>query len=339
MAKSEKRPSRLGRGLSSLMNTPVAVDTPSRPKGSPPDSEGSTSGSEREVGIDAAGSPDVPRGTPTNADGLARIGLDHIEANRHQPRQSFSDASLQELADSIRIHGVMQPVIVRRAPGTVSDRYELVAGERRWRAASLAGLETIPAIVRETGDQESAEWALIENLQREDLNPIERAEAFRQLSERFGLAHDQVAERVGLDRSTVTNLLRLLKLALDVRQLIADGLISMGHARALAGLTDPEIQTKLAAQIVREGWSVRQTEAAVRRAGQESTTAPSPSSSTPTNKSAWLTDLERQIGEQLGTKVAIRPGRKKNTGSVTIEYHTLDAFDGLLERLGVQSEQ
>ena len=229
----------------------------------------------------------------------------------------------------------MQPVVVRLAG---EGAYHLVAGERRWRAAKIAGLGKIPAIVREIDEQESAEWALIENLQREDLNPIERAEAFQKLVNRYEMAHETVAERVGLERSTVTNLIRLLKLEPGVRQLVADGLITMGHARALLGVAEPGRQRQIAEQVVREGWSVRQTEAAVRQ-GDQTTDTPVAAGKTATPiKSAWIKDLERQVQDQLGMRVAIKTGRKKGSGAVTISYTNLDEFDGLMERMGVKTE-
>lgn len=233
----------------------------------------------------------------------------------------------------------MQPIVVRAA-GEASGRFELVAGERRWRAAKIAGLEQIPALVRDLDDQQLAEWALIENLQREDLNPIERAEAFARLGGQFAMSHEQIATRVGLDRSTVSNLLRLLTLAEPVQQLLRDDLLSMGQARALVGVADAGQQKSLAKQAVREGLSVRAVEQAARRlalaAGKGDASTPAAVPMTP--RSTHFKDLEQQIGEQIGTRVAIRTGRKKGTGRLTIEFYSVDQFDALLNRLGVTTD-
>jgi ParB family chromosome partitioning protein len=199
-------------------------------------------------------------------------------------------------------------------------------------------LATIPAIVRELDDQQMAEWALIENLQREDLNPIERAEAFQRLTEDFGLSHERVAARVGLERSTISNLLRLLSLCDHAKQLVRDGLLSMGQARAIAGLSDSAQQKHVAELAVRRGLSVREVEKAVRGLAQGHDAALTTRSSASGGRSAYLADLEKQIGEQLGTRVAIRAGRKKGSGKLTIEFFSLDQFDHLLSRMGVQTD-
>ncbi len=330
--KAKAKPSRLGRGLSSLMATPVAV----QPTG---------------VG-DRAGGGRVPRPGPepgavagdteptVAAEGqVVWLGLDAITPNPHQPRQQFDATALSRLAESIASEGLMQPIVVRPRPGAAPHAgagrgvtaYELVAGERRWRAARLAELDRIPAIVRELDDRQLAEWALVENLQREDLNPIERAEAFHRLADGFGLSHDEVAQRVGLDRSTVTNHLRLLRLDPEVGSLVARGVLSMGKARALAGVEDAAAQRDLAKRVVKEEMTVRKVEAAVR-----ALTGPAPSATAapPAARSAYLDDVERQIRDQLGTKVVIRPYRKKGTGCLSIDFHSLEHFDALIEMLG-----
>lgn len=336
MATGQKKTNRLGKGLSSLMATPVSVVPASPPEVSAP-SESTVppkvSQPTEKVTTPEPPTTDVPRGTPADDGGLVHLPIDTLHPNPRQPRQAFAPEALQQLADSIQTHGMMQPVVVRP---TRRGGYEIVAGERRWRAAKLAGLTALPALIREIDNRQSAEWALVENLQREDLNPIERAEAFHQLAEEFGQAHDQIARQVGLNRSTVTNLLRLLKLDAGVRQLVADDLLSMGHARALAGVANGPVQLSLAERCVREGWSVRQMEAAIRQqADTPKTSLGKPVS--PAKKSAWIADLERQVAEQLGTKVVIKPGRKKGAGTVSIDYHSLDAFDALLDRLGVKA--
>lgn len=192
---------------------------------------------------------------------LLEIPIDEINPNPYQPRKSLGEESLEELANSIRQHGLLQPIIVRK----VDDRYEIVAGERRYRAAKMAGLQKVPAIVKEVSDEESMEYALIENLQREDLNPIEAASALKLLMERFGLTQEEVADKIGKNRSTVANLLRLLKLPEEIQNMVSEGKISMGHARALLSLDNPEEQKKLALEIVNRSLSVREVEKEVSR--------------------------------------------------------------------------
>ena len=227
----------------------------------------------------------------------------------------------------------MQPIVVR--PAAQEGRYELIAGERRWRAAKEAGLDRVPALVREINDEKAAELALIENLQREDPNAIEKAEAFQHLADTFHLTHTQIAERVGLERSSVSNLLRLLDLSDFVRDLVRENILSMGQARAIAGLTEPAMQRALAERAVREGWSVRQVEDEVRRLQQPSTSRPN---STTAAASPVLSDLEKQISQQLGTRVKIKAGRKKGAGTLAIDFYSLDEFDALLARLNVKAD-
>ncbi len=270
-------------------------------------------------------------------DGLVYLSVTVLEPNRHQPRTHFDQAGLKRLADSIASEGVMQPIIARPS-ASGSGRYEVVAGERRWRAAQIAGLDKVPVIVRKLNDRQIAEWALIENLQREDLNPIERAEAFSRLIDQFGLSHEEAGKRVGMDRSSITNHLRLLTLAGPVKQLIIENLLSMGQARAIAGLSDVGQQVMLAERAVRKGLSVREVEAAVRKLTSPSDPTASSGSKTPSGKAAYLVDLEKQMTEQLGTKVAIKPGRKKGTGSLIIDFYDLDQFDSLAQKLGVNMD-
>ena len=350
MASTRKKTPRLGRGLSSLMGTSSVVDGAAMKKSDLARTpEGSAAIEAREQVIAAASvlppsasdrSPSADEGLG-GVDSLRYLSIEVIKPNPHQPRRDFSDAGLRRLADSLKAEGLMQPIVVRPAgggplPAAVEDQaggsFELVAGERRWRAAQLAGLDQIPAIVRELDDQQIAEWSLIENLQREDLNPIERAEAFRNLHQQFGLSHDQIAAHVGLNRATISNFLRLLGLSEDVRQLVREGLLSMGQARALAGLSDPQQQVFLAKQVVREGVSVRELEARIRRLSG----IVQRSSGSERTRPVHLTDLERQIGQQIGTRVAIRQGRKKGAGRITIDFYSLGQFEGLLSRLGVK---
>ena len=322
-ASTKKRAPRLGRGLSSLMAAPVPVEAapPTPTPESPAPADNITNGKPAPPSDEAptdTSMPPVPRETPTTSEPAALIAttsngnpsselqylpLDAITPNARQPRTHFESNALQALAQSIKSEGLMQPIVVR--PTTSPDApspYELVAGERRWRAAHIAELKTVPAIVRSLDDQQMAEWALIENLQREDLNPIERAVAFQHLIDEFNLSQQAVGERVGLGRATVSNLLRLLNLTEYCRSLVSDNLLSMGQARALLSLTDPQAQDALAKRIVKEGLSVRQVEAEVRRLVKGNTPAQRKTKAA----THQLADLERQITEQLGTKVVIR---------------------------------
>ncbi|MEO0515519.1 MAG: ParB/RepB/Spo0J family partition protein [Planctomycetota bacterium] len=316
----KKKPSRLGRGLSSLMATPVAASAV------PAGAESSGEVVERADGGLAAGGGG-------EAAGYKRILISEIEPNAEQPRQHFDEAALLQLADSIKREGLIQPVVVRP---TRLEKYELVAGERRWRAAGLAGLESIPAFIKALDDRQVAEWALIENLQREDLNPIERAEAFQRLGESFGLSHESIAERVGLERSTVTNLLRLLKLSPPVRDMVVRGMLSMGQSRAIAGIEDTTQQLALAEKAAKDGLSVRQVEAEAKAVGKAQ--AQPAQTQKKAVRAAYLDDLERQIGEQLSTKVQIKTARKKGAGTLSIDFYDIDQFDELLAKLGVETQ-
>ncbi len=352
MVTNKKRSPKLGRGLRSLMSNPVQVQSPvevvTEAEAERPDQDaggGTQKGEDESVAVKpatgpAAGAkkagksrPAPPPQTQEQA-GLTYLSVDSLQPNRHQPRQRFDEGSLKRLADSIASEGIMQPIVARPCVGEVG-RYEVVAGERRWRAAQLAGLVTMPVIVRDLNDRQIAEWALIENLQREDLNPIERAEAFSRLIDQFGLSHEEAGARVGMDRSSISNHLRLLGLGEPVKQLISEGLLSMGQARALAGLSDVTQQQMLAERAVRQGMSVREVESAVRKL---SSGASLPGKSTRPSKAPFLADLEKQIAERLGTKVAIRGGRKKGSGTLSIEFYSLDQFDSLVSQLGVSAD-
>lgn len=320
--KSKKRPSRLGRGLSSLMASPaVPIDA---------------SKSVVEVGSGGSQERFMSAGSVSDSGGLAdylNLDIDSVRPNASQPRKRFEEKSLESLAESIERDGLMQPVVVRPSAG---GGYELVAGERRWRAAGKAGLSKIPAYVKELDSRQVAEWALIENLQREDLNPIERAEAFQRLGESFGLSHEAIAERVGLERSTVTNLLRLLKLSPPVRDMVVGGSLSMGQSRSIAGIEDEAQQLALAEKAVREGLSVRQVEAEAKRLAKQG--AKPAETAKKAVRAAYLDDLERQIGQQLSTKVKIKTARKKGAGTLSIDFYSIDQFDELLSKLGVEAQ-
>ncbi|QDU35544.1 putative chromosome-partitioning protein ParB [Poriferisphaera corsica] len=278
--------------------------------------------------------------------GLRYLAVSEIVPNRYQPRQEFDERALGALSESIKKDGLMQPIIVRAMEEADEEghRFELVAGERRWRAAQLAGLDVMPGFVRELDDEQLAEWALVENLQREDLNPIERAEAFKRLAEVFSLSHSDVAERVGVERATVTNHLRLLKLCDDVRAMLRRGDLSMGQARALAGIEDEGIQLAMAKKAVAEAWSVRRMEMEVRKLARgqggdgDAKEKEAGDDEAKVRKAAQMADLEKHLAEQLSTKIKIRPGRKKGSGTLSIEFYSLDQFDDLIGRMGVKFE-
>ena len=247
-----------------------------------------------------------------------RIGINEIDPNPTQPRRVFEPARLQELADSIRSNGVIQPLVVRRS----GARYQLVAGERRWRAAKLAGLELVPVVVQEIPDERLLEITLIENIQREDLNPIETAMAFDRMARELGLSHEQIGERTGKDRSTITNLLRLLQLPLDLQTLVASRRLSQGHARCLLGIP-AELQREVAEKVVAQGLSVRQVERLTQRMTE--TRTPKSASEVVTidpNVKAAILELERV----LSTKVKIVE-KAKNTGRIEIEYYSSEDLD------------
>ena len=274
-------------------------------------------------GLDALlGQPEEPAA----ADGaLETLAVSAIQPGRYQPRRHFDDAALDELAASIKTQGLLQPLVVR---AVARDRYELIAGERRWRAAQRAGLTELPALVREVPEQTVLALALIENIQREDLSPLEEAQALQRLIEEFGLTHQQTADAVGRSRAAVSNLLRLLELPAPVRALLDARRLEMGHARALATLPD-KLAVRLAEQAAAEGWSVRDLEAAA-RAAQTPSTAPRPAARKA--RDADLVALERELSERLATRVQLKAGRG-GRGTLLLHYHSLDALDGLLARL------
>jgi len=262
---------------------------------------------------------------PPEADGgILRVPLDSITPNPRQPRTSIHTSDLQALAVSIRLHGVLQPLIVTPAPEGTG--YVLIAGQRRLEAARLAGLESVPVVVRMAADQERLELALIENLQRTDLNPVEAAQGFRQLTDDFGLTHEEVAQRLGKSRAAVSNTLRLLRLPPAVRQAITNGSLSEGHARALLALPTPQAQAAAAQTVIRQGLNVRQTEELVQRlAGQRRRTRRA------SRRSAEEIDVEERLREALGTRVLLRRGQKG--GSLVIRFFSDEELDALVERL------
>ena len=252
--------------------------------------------------------------------GIAELPLNRIGRNPQQPRMAFDEATLGELAASIAVHGVLQPIVVRELP---DGDYELVAGERRVRAARIAGLATIPAIVRESDPEQSLQLALIENLQREDLNAVEAARAYRELIDRFGLTHDAVARQVGKSRVAITNALRLLDLAPETLQAIGEGHISEGHGRALAAISVPELQRAVLQVVIDRRLSVRETEELVRRRRDEAVRTPAP----PGALSHDLRDLEAQLRGMLATKVGIV--RTRRGGRLVIDFYSDEELDRL----------
>jgi ParB family chromosome partitioning protein len=300
----------LGRGLDALLSSARPAAEPAKPAVAPPP---------------AAAAPDS---------GLRELPVDLLRRGKYQPRVDMREETLTELAESIRAQGIVQPIVVRPLHGTGGGEthYEIVAGERRWRAAQLAGLHTVPAIVRDIPDEAAVAVALIENIQRENLNPIEEARSLQQLVDEFGLTHADAADAVGRSRAAVTNLLRLLELPRQVRELLEHRQLDMGHARALLGLPSAELQVELAERVVKQQLSVRDTEAAVRRlAGAE------PGAKRPKAGGARGTSdpnvrrLEADLAETLGAAVAIEHGPKG--GRVVIRYNGLEELEGILAHI------
>jgi ParB family chromosome partitioning protein len=262
----------------------------------------------------------LTRAAPDEA--VRRLPLERIDRGRYQPRREFDPDAMRELADSIASQGVLQPIVVRPVAG---DRYEIVAGERRWRASQQAGLAEIPVVVREVDEQTALAIALIENIQRENLAPLEEAGALHRLQEEFGLTHQAVAEAVGKSRTTVTNLLRLLELGAEAKSLLDAGRLEMGHARALLGLKG-DTQTLAARQVVGRGLSVRETERLVRRLQSED---PGAERARQPSQDPDIRRLQDDLAERLGARVAIQHGAK-GAGKLVITYNSLDELDGIL---------
>ena len=266
----------------------------------------------------------IPRDRPVVTDsGLEEIPIELIQPGRYQPRSHFDPAAISQLAESIRSRGLMQPIVLRALE---ADRYEIIAGERRWRAAQLVGMEKITAIIRNVDDEAVLAMSLIENIQREDLNPLEEANALRRLTDEFQLTHEEIAKAVGKSRSTVTNMLRLCSLHPRVASMLQAGEIDMGHARALLTLDD-ERQVDVAQEIVRLGLNVRQTEVFV----SELTKPKQPKKIR--TKDADTLRLEENLSQRLGQPVQIRHSVKGN-GKLRIAYNNLDELDGVLEKIG-----
>ena len=263
---------------------------------------------------------------------VVQAELSSLVASPYQPRKEFEEAELKELADSIRASGLLQPVLARR----VGDKLEIIAGERRWRAAGMAGLERIPVLVRDVTDDRAAVFGLVENLQRADLNPIEKAQAFRRIQELIGGKQDDVARQVGLDRSSVANFVRLLDLPDEVQAHVSRGTLTMGHARALLGLRSASEQKELAEQAIRARLSVRQIEQIVKDLQGKAPPAPGGKKAPETGKAQgarppWLIEIEETLVDQLRTPVQVRYGKRRST--ITIECRGRDEFERLYELL------
>lgn len=311
------RPSkpRLGRGISALIGDPVRVQ---------PEDSNKNQTITPEAATQATPTPPERAGRPEDV--VARVAVGELRPNRHQPRSPIEDESLRDLASSIRSAGVMQPIVARR----VGNSLEIVAGERRWRAARLAGLESVPVLIREIDDLTAAQWAIIENVQREDLNPIDRGMAFRNLVEKFGFTQTMVAEAVSLDRSSVANLIRLTDLEPQIRQMISSGALGAGHGKALLAIESGATRLRLAQRAVDERWTVRDLE---KHAGGVSRTPPKHRN---TDSQPNLVSIEKQLGEHLGTKVQIRASAGRKRGKIVIDFYGIDHFDGLMSRMGIR---
>ncbi len=255
---------------------------------------------------------------PPGSAAIQKIALDLIDPNPYQPRQVFHAERLEELAQSIRSDGLIQPIVVQRQ----GDRYNLIVGERRWRAARLAGLETIPAVIQEIPPERLLEVTLIENIQREDLNPIETAKAFERLARELNLSHEEIARRTGKDRATITNVLRLLRLPEDIQQLVAERRISMGHARAILALPDEQHQHAVAEKAVAQGLSVRQVERIVQRMTEGRQVAPAEEDRLDPNVAAAIREME----QALGTRVRL-VAKRDQKGKIEIEYYSAEDLD------------
>ena len=314
---STKRPT-LGRGLADLLGQARTV-TPA-------------SAAVAGAATTGASGTGATAGRPPG-DQLAQLPVELLQRGRYQPRADMREDTLDDLAESIRRQGVIQPVVVRPIVSTGGEqRYEIIAGERRWRAAQRAGLTQVPAVIRHVPDEAAVAMALIENIQREDLNPLEEARAFERLIKEFQLTHQQVAEAVGRSRAGVSNLLRLLELAPEVCDRLERRELDMGHARALLGLENRLKQVELAAIVVKNGLSVRETEAAVRRlAGPGAGPAGKPAAGGG-GRDPNIQRLEADLADKLGARVKVEAG-KAGAGRLVISYHSLDELDGILSHI------
>ena len=261
----------------------------------------------------------------------SEISVDLIEANPYQPRTVWDEQQLGDLAQSIKENGIIQPIIVRKN----TDGYEIVAGERRYRAACMAGLHKVPVLERAATDDEMLELALVENIHRSDLNPLERAKAYQRFIKTFNLNQTEAAKRLGEDRTVVANHLRILGLPTDIKDMLSDGTLSMGHARAILALPSEDLRRKLANRALAGRLSVREVERLVRKyiEGKPEATAQKK------EKEAHIVDLERRLQSLLGTKVNIKPNKRNNRGRIIIDYHSIDEFERLTEKMGLAEDE
>lgn len=309
----------LGKGLDMLIPTGDAK------KSSSPRSTGSNAAKKAESSSTTnTSTPSVPVAEPEVKEIEKTLRVSELEPNSNQPRKVFEEDALQELADSIKEFGIIQPIVVTPK----NKKYEIIAGERRWRAARLAGLKEVPVIIRDYTEQQIVEISLIENIQRENLNPIEEALAYQRLVDEFSLKQDDVAERVSKSRATITNSLRLLKLCKNVQQMVIDDKISSGHARALLAIDDADLQYEVACKVFDESLSVRQTEALVKKLN----TAPKDQPKEEIKHPYLYTDTEELLKQILGSKVSIK-AKSNDKGKIEIEYYSSDELDALVDKL------
>lgn len=266
----------------------------------------------------------IPDIEVTSEDTVVEVNINEIEPNADQPRKKFDEDKLQELAESIKEHGVVQPVIVKKD----GDFYKLIAGERRWRAARMAGLKTIPAIAKDFTDNEIMEISLIENIQREDLNPMEEAEAYKRLMDEFKMTQEKIAEKIGKSRPAIANTMRLINLDDRVKGYVIDGVLSGGHARALVNIDQKDLQYEVAKKIIDNNLNVRQTEKLIKKLLLSKILDPAKAKSNP-----YIEDIQKRMENALGTKVSISHGKRK--GKIEIEYYTYKDLERILELLNV----
>ncbi len=325
MAKQAKKTKkRLGKGLGGLLSNPVAVPV----ENSGGQSNASVASESNSASVKASEQTESQSESGSSeGEAISFLSIDLVEPNRLQPRQVFDDDSLGQLADSIQKAGVMQAIVVRKLDG--EDGYELIAGERRLRAAQIAGLKEIPASIKNVDDRTAAEWALIENLQREDLNPIDRAEAFDRLIVKFEATQKEIAEQLGIDRSSVSNFLRLNDLDDFVKDAVRDGRLSMGHAKVLLSIPDVTQSKTIASRCMKEQWSVRELERQIQKGSSKTKVMAKDKSPL----EMYMDSLSEQLGNHLGTKVDIAAGQKKGSGKLTITFYDNDQFEGILDKL------
>lgn len=326
---SNKLKSRLGRGLSSLISVSddSNLETAGIPLPAPIQREIPADAPSAAAPISAAPAPAPAPAVVDERRLVVELQLEKIVPNPHQPRRQMNEATIAELAASLKSTGLIQPIVVRKA----GEQYQLIAGERRWRAAKLAGLQEVPAIVRDATSFEQAQMALVENIQRENLNPIDRAAAYKTLMSQLGLTQAELASRLGEDRSGIANHLRLLDLHEEVQAMVVDGSLSLGHAKILAGLPDKLEQLRLATIVVNQSLSVRNLERQLQEAQPARTRQPA-------EASAHLLDLEKSLSQQLGLRVQVRSSSGKGKGKVVLHYASLDQFDEIVQKLGAKIE-